>query len=136
MREKGELREDTRYFITSLTDLQLFLKAVCSHWGIENSLYWCLDVVFREDYCRTRKDHSAENFVVIRCIALNVLKFFPAKMSVVRKKRDVLTIWSSWMIFCFHLFTNFFYAFAMFFGYVSACSTEIYTFWGDRWYDE
>jgi len=44
-------------------------------------------VVFREDACRTRKDNSAENFSVIRRIALNILKNFPVKMSLARKRR-------------------------------------------------
>lgn len=85
--EKDVLREETRYFITSLTDVRLFAKAVRAHWGIENSLHWVLDVVFHEDACRTRKDNSAENFSVIRRIALNILKNFPAKMSLARKRR-------------------------------------------------
>jgi predicted transposase YbfD/YdcC len=85
--EKDSLREETRYFITSLTDVGTFAKAVRAHWGIENSLHWCLDVVFHEDACRTRKDNSAENFSVIRKIALNILKNFPAKMSLARKRR-------------------------------------------------
>jgi len=81
------LHEETRYFITSLTDVTTFAKAVRAHWGIENSLHWCLDVVFHEDACRTRKDNSAENFSVIRKIALNILKNFPVKMSLARKRR-------------------------------------------------
>ena len=85
--EKGEWREETRYFITSLVDVESFAKAVRAHWGIENSLHWCLDVVFKEDSNRTRKDHSAENFSVIRRIALNVLKKIPIKMSLNRKRR-------------------------------------------------
>lgn len=85
--EKGVLREETRYFITSLTDVNVFAKAVRAHWGIENSLHYCLDVVFHEDACRTRKDNSAENFSVIRKIALNILKNFPVKMSLARKRR-------------------------------------------------
>ena len=85
--EKDILREDIRYFITSLTDVKVFAKAVRAHWGIENSLHWCLDVVFHEDACRTRKDNSAENFSVIRRIALNILKNFPANMSLARKRR-------------------------------------------------
>jgi len=85
--EKERLREESRYFITSLTDVKVFAKAVRAHWGIENSLHWCLDVVFHEDACRTRKDNSAENFSVIRKIALNILKNFPAKMSLARKRR-------------------------------------------------
>jgi predicted transposase YbfD/YdcC len=88
--EKGGLREEARYFITSLTDVETFAKAVRAHWGIENSLHWCLDVVFREDYCRTRKDNSAENFAVIRRIALNILKKYPGKMSLARKRRKCL----------------------------------------------
>jgi len=86
--EKGEKRtEEKRYFITSLTDINDFSSAARAHWGIENSLHWCLDVVFHEDACRTRKDNSAENFAVIRHIALNILKNFPAKMSLARKRR-------------------------------------------------
>ena len=83
----GKLCEETRCFITSLTDVKVFAKAVRAHWGIENSLHWCLDVVFNEDANRTRKDNSAENFSVIRRIALNVLKRFPLKMSLNRKRR-------------------------------------------------
>jgi predicted transposase YbfD/YdcC len=40
----------------------IFLSAVQSHWDIENSLHWVLDVVFREDYCRKRENNAAENF--------------------------------------------------------------------------
>jgi predicted transposase YbfD/YdcC len=87
--EKGVKKEETRYFITSLTDTGVFAKAVRGHWGVENSLHYCLDVTFREDANRTRKDHSAENFAVIRHIALNVLKNFQTEkpMSVARKRR-------------------------------------------------
>ncbi|MDR1067002.1 MAG: ISAs1 family transposase [Clostridiales bacterium] len=84
--EKDALREEARYFITSLTDVKTFAKAVCAHWGIENSLHYCLDVVFHEDACRIRKDNSAENFSVIRKIALNILKNFLAKMSLRRNR--------------------------------------------------
>jgi len=44
-------------------------------------------VVFHEDACRTHKDNLAENFSVIRKIALNILKNFPVKMSLARKRR-------------------------------------------------
>jgi predicted transposase YbfD/YdcC len=85
--EKDCLREETRYFITSLTNIETFSRAVRAHWGIENRLHWCLDVVFHEDACRTRKDNSAENFSIIRRIAINILRSFPAKMSLARKRR-------------------------------------------------
>lgn len=85
--KNGRTTEETRYFITSLTAVKDFAKAVRSHWGIENSLHWCLDTVFHEDLNRTRKDNSAENFAVIRHIALNILKNYPIKMSLARKRR-------------------------------------------------
>lgn len=84
--EKGATREETRYFITSLTEVNAFAKATREHWGIENSLHWVLDVAFNEDKCRMRKDHSGENFAVIRHIALNLLKKDDSKMSLKAKR--------------------------------------------------
>lgn len=54
---------ENQYFITSLTDVTQFADAVRLHWGIENSLHWCLDVDFNEDKCHMRKDNSGENLV-------------------------------------------------------------------------
>ena len=86
---KGTVTEETRFFITSVTDIQLFAKAVRAHWGIENSLHWCLDVVFHEDDCQVKINNCAENFAVIRHIALNILKNHPVKerMSLARRRR-------------------------------------------------
>ena len=72
----GQTSTDRRYYISSLPDIESFAKSVRSHWGIENSLHWCLDMTFYEDYSRIRKDHSAENMAVVRHIALNILKSF------------------------------------------------------------
>ena len=84
--EKDIHREESRYFITSLTDVKSFAKAAREHWGVENSLHWCLDVGFNEDNCRMRKDHSGENFAVVRHIALNLLKKDDSKMSIKSKR--------------------------------------------------
>ena len=66
---------DTSYFISNKKDkASFFLTAVRSHWGIENCLHWVLDVVFKEDYCRKRKDNPAENFNLIRKMALNIIR--------------------------------------------------------------
>ena len=65
----------TRYFITSLpADAQRLAAVIRSHWSIENSLHWVLDIAFREDECRKRKDNSAENFSILRHLTLNLLK--------------------------------------------------------------
>jgi len=83
----GQICEETRYFITSLSDLPTFANAVHKHLGIENTLHWCLDMTFHEDYSRILKNHPAENMVVVRQIALNILKSFPANLSLARKRR-------------------------------------------------
>jgi len=77
---------EVRYFLTSLTDAEHFSKSVREHWGIENSLHWCLDVGFNEDKQRMRKDNSAENFAIIRHISTNLLKRDTSKMSIKCKR--------------------------------------------------
>jgi predicted transposase YbfD/YdcC len=67
---------ERRYYLSSLPgdDAQQLSAAVRSHWGIENSLHWVLDVAFREDDCRVRQGHADENFATLRRIALHLLK--------------------------------------------------------------
>lgn len=63
-----------RYYILSIAlNAEKFGAAVRSHWGIENSLHWVLDMTFREDESRIREGNSPENFAVLRHIALNQL---------------------------------------------------------------
>lgn len=71
----GKTTIDRRYFIVSFSaDAGVFANAVRRHWSIENSLHWVLDMSFREDECRIRKNHGAEIFSVVRHLALNLLK--------------------------------------------------------------
>ena len=66
---------ENRYYISSLKgDARQLLWAIRGHWGIENSLHWVLDIAFREDDSRGRKDNAPENLAVMRHIALNLLK--------------------------------------------------------------
>mgnify|MGYP005859171001 CR=1 FL=1 len=75
-RQDGDKIEvKTRYFISSLAaPARTILKAKRSHWTIENQLHWVLDIAFREDESRVRKDHAPENFAILRHMALNLLK--------------------------------------------------------------
>jgi predicted transposase YbfD/YdcC len=65
----------TRYFISSWTaSAQDFLDHIRQHWQIENGLHWVLDIAFREDESRIRKDHAPQNMAVMRHMATNLLK--------------------------------------------------------------
>jgi predicted transposase YbfD/YdcC len=66
---------ERRYYISSLeADAKQLGKAIRGHWTIENCLHWVLDIGFREDESRIRKDHAPENVATLRHIALNLLK--------------------------------------------------------------
>lgn len=51
-----------------------FGKSKRSHWEIENSLHWILDIAYREDESRARNENSAENLNIVRHLTLNMLK--------------------------------------------------------------
>lgn len=64
-----------RYYLSSLPgDAQPIAEAVRSHWGIENSLHWVLDMAFREDESRAYKGDSAQNLAVLRKLALTLIQ--------------------------------------------------------------
>lgn len=66
---------EDRYYLSSLDgNARRLLAATRTHWGIENSLHWVLDIAFREDESRVRKEHGAQNLATLRHIALNLLK--------------------------------------------------------------
>lgn len=72
---QGKTSTETSYFISSLENhAPAIAKAIREHWGIENGLHWCLDIAFREDHCRVRKDHGPENLAILRHLATNMLK--------------------------------------------------------------
>ncbi len=69
------LSVERRYYLSSLpNDAQLLNKAIRSHWGVENSLHWVLDVTFDEDRSRIKKENAPENFGLLRRLALCLLK--------------------------------------------------------------
>ena len=66
---------ETRFFISSLqSEAEHQGKIIRGHWGSENCLHWQLDITFREDLSRVRKDNGAENLSVLRRSTLNILK--------------------------------------------------------------
>jgi len=92
---KGEISECTRYFISSLpANAQEIGRAVRAHWGIENTMHWSLDVVFKEDSIRIRKDNSPANLAVIRRIAFSLAKArTPKKMTTKKAQLKSILDW-------------------------------------------
>jgi len=61
-------------------------RAVRSHWSIENSCHWSLDVTYREDDSRIRERHLTENFAWLNRFTLSLLKQHPRKTSLAMKR--------------------------------------------------
>ncbi len=73
--ENGVTTEEDRFYITSLcVGVRQMAKYVRGHWAIENGLHWSLDITFREDESRIRKDNGPANFSTLRRFAFNILK--------------------------------------------------------------
>ena len=71
----GVTSTERRYYISSLqADAARMGTVVRGHWSVENGLHWSLDVVFGEDQARMREGNAAENFSILRRIALNLLR--------------------------------------------------------------
>ncbi len=78
---KGEISRSRRYYLTSLpaADAEDLLARCRGHWGIENTVHWSLDMTYREDESRIRKDNGAQNMARVRRLAMNLMKKTPAK---------------------------------------------------------
>src|ERR1700722_9125307 len=84
----GKETTETRYYISSLpVSVKQFAHAIRSHWGIENSCHWTLDMTYREDESRIRDAHVRENFAWLNRFTLSLLKQNPGKDSTAMKRR-------------------------------------------------
>jgi predicted transposase YbfD/YdcC len=85
----GKATVETRYYISSLAvGVRRFAHAVRSHWSIENTCHWSLDVTYREDESRIRDKHMRENFAWLNRFTLSLLKQHPGRDSLVMKRRS------------------------------------------------
>jgi predicted transposase YbfD/YdcC len=74
IKKTGAIQEETRYYITSLTQVDQVSKAIRSHWGIENKVHWCLDMTFGEDNSTKRAGFSGQNFSLLNKIVINLIR--------------------------------------------------------------
>ncbi len=87
--ETDKIEQETRFYITSLMWLAHQMGPVIrSHWAIENSLHWVMDMIFRDDECRIRTEHAPANFTTLKHMAHNLIRRAPGKDSF-RLKRKV-----------------------------------------------
>lgn len=88
-REVGDkVERETRFYITSLVLLAATLAPIVrSHWAIENSLHWVMDMIFRDDECRLRTDHAPANFCTFKHMAQNLIRLAPGKASMRLKRK-------------------------------------------------
>jgi predicted transposase YbfD/YdcC len=85
----GHETMEGRYYLSSLRmGVKRFAHAVRSHWGIENSCHWSLDVTYREDDSRIRDEHARQNFAWLNRFTLSLLKQHPGKGSIAMKRRS------------------------------------------------
>jgi predicted transposase YbfD/YdcC len=84
----GKVSAEVHYFIGSRRmGARKHAQALRNHWMIENNLHWQLDVSFSEDHSRIQDRRGAENFGLLRKLALSLLKRNPAKTSIARKRK-------------------------------------------------
>jgi len=84
----GVVSSEVHYFIGSRRmGARKYAQALRQHWGIENHLHWQLDISFGEDQSRIQERHAAENFGLLRKMALSLLKRNPTKKSIARKRK-------------------------------------------------
>lgn len=89
VQREGKQTSETSYYITSLeAKVGVFSESVRSHWGIENSLHWVMDVVFGEDRSRIRQGHAAENMSFLRRFVTTLLKQDTSKSSLKQKRKE------------------------------------------------
>ncbi len=83
-----KVESEIRYFLLSCPDDPAVLgQAIRSHWAIESSLHWTLDVTFREDDSRVRDRTAARNLALLRKIALNIIGRDQTTKASVRARR-------------------------------------------------
>lgn len=90
-RREGEVEPvEQRYYVSSCpADAKILCKVIRSHWAIENSVHWVLDMTFREDESRVRDRVSAENLSLLRKIALNTVRSDKTRSCSMSSKRKI-----------------------------------------------
>ena len=86
---RGKIETVRRFYISSFVDCpEKMARYIRSHWQVENSLHWVLDVTFRQDECRISQGNTAANFANINYAATNLIRGKKGKISLTQKQRS------------------------------------------------
>jgi len=89
---RDRTERETRLYLTSLNTQAAVLGAIVrSHWAVENSLHWVMDMTFRDDESRVRTDNAPANFTTIKHMAHNLIRNARGKDSL--RLRRKLAAW-------------------------------------------
>ena len=92
----GKTESETRFYISSLAaDAERQADAIRCQWGVESSHHWVMDMVFRDNECRIRKDNVPVNFAPIKHIAGNLMSCKAGKHPLCVKRR--LAAWNDYL---------------------------------------
>lgn len=85
-----KIEQEKRYYISSLeVPARDMLHAIRSHWAIENSLHYVLDITFKDDESRIRKGNAPMNIGIIKHAALNLLRKNQRKRESIKVLRKI-----------------------------------------------
>jgi predicted transposase YbfD/YdcC len=78
---------EVHFYLSSLApDAGRHAQVIRSHWSVENSLHWVLDVTFNEDASRIRQGYASQNMALLRRLCVSLLKREPSKISLAMKR--------------------------------------------------
>ena len=90
IRKSKKTTNEARFYISSREDTPTqILKSIRSHWAIENSLHWVLDMSFNEDYSRIRKGNAPYAMAIIRHVAINLLQLAKTEKQSIKRLRKM-----------------------------------------------
>lgn len=70
----GTKKEEIRYYIASVDDIELCARAIRGHWSVENKLHWHLDYSLNEDENTTMDKTAFHNYSLINKMVLSLCK--------------------------------------------------------------
>ena len=83
----GNKTIERRYYISSLLlNIELFSRAIRSHWSVENKLHWQMDFTFKCDNNTTVEKKSLYNLQILKKNALSILNLIKTEYKLSMQK--------------------------------------------------